>query len=77
MISPNSETIEPDVARAILKWKFSAESVDRMNWLAERNRSDTMTSEEREELERFIRVGSRVNVLQAKARLALRQAQAD
>lgn len=73
VISPDCETIEPDMARVILKWKFSAKSVDRMNWLAERNRSDTITSEEREELERFIRVGSIVDIMQAKARVALRR----
>lgn len=77
MISPESATLEPEAARAILKWRFSEKSVARMNWLAERNCGGKITSEEREELERFLRVSSLVNLAQAKARLSLHQAKAD
>ena len=74
VISPNRATLEPEVARTILKWKFSAKSVARMNQLAERNNSGKITTEERDELERFLRVGSLIDIVQAKARLSLRDA---
>ena len=74
VISPNRATLEPEVARAILKWKFSAKSVARMNQLAERNNSGKITTDERDELERFLRVGSLIDIVQAKARLSLRDA---
>ena len=77
VISPELASLKPDAARAILKWKFSEKSVARMNWLAERNCNGTITPEEREELERFMRVGGLINIVQAKARLSLRQFKAD
>jgi uncharacterized protein YnzC (UPF0291/DUF896 family) len=61
------------VARSILEWKFSAKSVAKMNRLANRNRQGKITEQEREELERFLRVGSLVNLAQAKARRSLRE----
>lgn len=76
VISPDSELLDPDAARALLKWKFSPKSVARMNWLAERNASGTITAAERDELERFIRVGSLVDLIQAKARFTLSQVEA-
>ena len=77
VISPKRATLQPDVARSILKWKFPAKSVTLMNRLARRNSSGKITPEEREELERFLRVGSLINLMQAKARLSLRHAKAE
>ena len=42
-----------------------------INKLAQRNQTGTISAVEREELERYLRVGSFLNVLQAKARLSL------
>jgi hypothetical protein len=72
VISPKRANLNPDAARSILEWKFSAKSVAKMNKLADRNRRGTITENEREELERFLRVGSLVNLAQAKARESLR-----
>ena len=77
VISPKRATLQPDVARTILEWKFSAKSVARMNQLAERNRSGKITADEREELENFLRAGSLIDLIQAKARLSLRQLKTD
>ena len=77
VISPKRATLQPDVARLILDWKFSAKSVARMNQLAERNNSGKITADEREELEKFLRVGSLIDLIQAKARLSLRQLKTD
>jgi hypothetical protein len=76
VISPRRADLTPEVARSILEWKFSARSVAKMNRLAERNRLGKITESEREELERFLRVGSLVNLAQAKARRSLRECEA-
>ena len=72
VISPKRANLPPEVARSILTWKFSAKSAAKMNKLADRNRRGKITEQEREELERFLRVGSLVNLAQAKARQSLR-----
>lgn len=76
VISPKGATLPPEVAHSILEWKFPAKSVARMNRLAERNSTGKITGDEREELERFLRVGSLVDLVQSKARLSLRLSRA-
>jgi hypothetical protein len=76
VISPKRANLTPEVARSILEWKFSAKSVAKMNKLADRNRRGKITEQEREELERFLRVGSLVNLAQAKARRSIREHEA-
>jgi hypothetical protein len=58
-------------ARAILALHFDPRAVSRMNDLAERNRQGTLTEAERQEMEKYLRVGNFLNLMQAKARLAL------
>jgi len=76
VISPKRADLPPDVARSILDWKFSTKSIAKMNRLALRNRQAKITEQEREELERFLRVGSLINLAQAKARNSLRKHEA-
>jgi hypothetical protein len=73
VISPRRADLPRDVARSMLGWKFSAKSVARMNKLAARNSQGKISETEREELERFLRVGSLINLAQAKARHSLRE----
>jgi hypothetical protein len=54
-------------ARAILSLRFSTPAIKRMNELAEKNRQGTLSDAERADLEKFLRVGHFVNVVQAKA----------
>lgn len=76
VISPKRADLSPEAARAILEWKFSAKAIAKMNRLAARNSQGKTTEAEREELERFLRVGSLVNLAQAKARRSLREHEA-
>jgi len=76
VIAPNRADLTPGVARSILRWKFPAKAVAKMNRLAARNSAGTITQTEREELESFIRVGSLVNLAQAKARRSLERSKA-
>jgi hypothetical protein len=72
VIAPERADLPPAAARSILRWKFSPKSVARMNRLAARNSQGTITESEREQLEGFLRVGSLVNLVQAKARHSLK-----
>jgi len=63
--------MSPESARAILGWRFDPGAVSRMNELAQKNREGTLTEAERQEMELYLRVGNILNLMQAKARLAL------
>ena len=71
MLAADEGDLSSEAARSILRWKFSSRSVKRINQLAERNQRGAITAAEREVLERYLRVASLVNLLQAKARLSL------
>ena len=66
--------LAPAVARSVMKWKFSAKTSRRITQLAQKNQQGSITARERETLERYLRVGSLINLLQAKARLSLKSA---
>jgi hypothetical protein len=74
VIPPDQGDLNADVARSFLSWKFTDRAVARMNELAERNSKGTITVQERQELEKYLRVGSLLNILHAKARLSLKSA---
>jgi hypothetical protein len=69
--------LPPAVARSVLGWKFPRAAVAKINRLARANQRGSITPIEREVLERYLRVGSFLNLLQAKARLSLAADQAD
>lgn len=66
--------LSPEAARSVLNWKFSPDATSRISELAERNRQGTITAQERLDLEKYLRVGNLINILQAKARLSLKSA---
>ncbi len=74
VISPEQGDFPIELARSMLDWKFPAKAADRMAQLAEQNQQGQLSAEGREELERYLRVGSFINLLQAKARQSLQQA---
>ena len=47
VIAANRRDLSPDVAKSVLKWKFKAAAVRRMNTLADKNRKGTITEAER------------------------------
>ena len=67
--------MEPEAARAILKIKFDAAAKKRIRQLLRKNNRGTISAQERVVLERFLRVGKLVDLFQAKALLALKQAE--
>jgi hypothetical protein len=72
VIAPNEGDLSADVARSVLRWTFTKRAIKRMNALADRNRRGEASDEELAELSRYLRVGSLINLVQAKARLSLK-----
>lgn len=71
VINPQEPGLSPAAARAILHLRFGPEAQDKMNELAEKYRLGTLPAAERRLLENYRRVGNFLNLMQAKARLAL------
>jgi hypothetical protein len=65
--------LPPESARAVLSIKFTAEDEERMRELLDRNNQGTITARELAEMEGYRRVGTFLGVMQAKARLQLKQ----
>ena len=63
--------MSPESARAILDLRFDSSALARMNELAEKNRQGTLAEPEREEMDKYLRVGNFLNLMQAKARRVL------
>ena len=74
VIAPDRGDLTMEVAQSVLRWKFTDRALARMNDLADRNSEGTITAQERQDLEKYLRVGSLINILQAKARLSLKSA---
>lgn len=71
-IRPGSADLSEDAARSLLAWKLTDSDRDRVNHLAAKSRQDTLTEQERTELDEYERVASLLEVLQSKARLSLK-----
>jgi hypothetical protein len=61
----------PEAVRAILALRFNPAATKRMNDLAEKNRTVALAEEEQAELEKYLRVGNFLNLVQAHARLTV------
>lgn len=64
--------LPPNVARSVLMWKFPDRDLKRVRRLQEKNNAGTISAAEHRELESYVRVGQFVAVMQAKARLTLK-----
>lgn len=72
-IAPVRSQFSPEVAAEILHWDFSAEDQREMAALSEKARAGALTPEEEAQIDSYIRVSHIVNLLQAKARLSIKQ----
>ena len=71
IIHPEAGNLPQEVSRLILELRFEAEDVTRMNKLAEKNNRGLLSKTERQEMEKYLRVGNFLNLLHAKARQSL------
>jgi len=71
-IELDDEPLSPDTARHILRWGFAKMDQSRVSDLIEKLKAETISPDEREELEEFNRVNHLLALLKSKARIALR-----
>jgi hypothetical protein len=62
---PDQPDLPLEFASSILKLQFNTDANDRMNELAEKNRQGLITPSERAEMDKYLRVGSFINLMQA------------
>jgi hypothetical protein len=72
VVAPDEPTMRQDFARAVLGVKFDDDARNRICELLQRNNAGTITGEEKSDLEKYLRVGQFLDLMQAKARLSLR-----
>lgn len=72
VVAPDEPGLPPESARAILDLHFDQAALQRMEVLAEKNNQGTITAAEREEMEKYLRVGNFLDLMQSKARLSLK-----
>lgn len=71
VIVPDQGNLSPEAARSLLALKFGPLAERQMTELAERNQRGEWTAAEQADLEKYLRVGAFLNLIQAKARLSL------
>lgn len=72
IVLPHEQALSEQAARSLLEIRFSREDLERMQLLADKAKSGTLTPDEEQEIGNYERVGHYVAILQSKARLALR-----
>jgi hypothetical protein len=71
LVFPFDEDLGPQAARSLLQIRFGGEATKAINRLLRKNQRGTISAEERLLLEKYLRVGKLIDVIQAKARKAL------
>jgi hypothetical protein len=71
VIGSDTAVMTPEVAQALLRFRFDTAAVARMNELADKNREGIIAPSEHVLLKRYVRVGNFLNLIHAKARCAL------
>lgn len=71
VIATNAQ-ISPSVARTLLAWRFPKADLAKIRKLQKKNNAGTILEAELLELESYVRVGQFVAVIQAKAKLTLK-----
>ena len=71
VINPESGDIPPSIAKEFVKLRFSDEANQRIRELLSSNKAGTISNIERDDLDKYLRVGQFIDLIQAKARLSL------
>jgi hypothetical protein len=77
VVDSAGSAMTPDAARSLLNLEFSSRDRERMRKLLDRNNKGTITEAELALLDRYRRVGMLIDLLQAEARLVLKQSAVD
>ena len=73
VVEPNRPTLSPQLAEELLSLHFNDRATERIRELLQKNNAGTITAAEKSTLEKFLRVGEFLDLMQAKARLTLHQ----
>ena len=71
VVEPKEGDLSPQAAKALIGLRFRDDQIVWMEQLAQKNRDTTITDAEREEMEKYSRVGHFLNMMQSKARQSL------
>jgi hypothetical protein len=71
IVAPDQSGMSPDFAHAISELHFTDRAKKRIQKLLDKNNKGTINQNERVELDRYLRVGQFLDLIQAKARLSL------
>jgi DNA-binding FadR family transcriptional regulator len=74
MLAPEARVLPQELAHRIIAMRFPPADVARMNELAAKAQQGTLTADEQADIEFYDRMGDFVNILQAEARLSLKNA---
>jgi hypothetical protein len=77
VVAPNEPTLSQELAHAILSVRFSDRATDRIRELLQKNNAGTLTPLERADLDKYLRVGQFIDLMQAKARVSLKSAESN
>lgn len=73
LFDPLQEVLDAKSARAILGWRADAILQARLDELADKSTEGTLTGQEREEYESYVRAIDFIGILQAKARQVVKR----
>ena len=73
LMKAQKHEVSPEAAEYLLSLAFEEGDRERMEHLAERSESGTLTNDESAEFDSYLRIGNMLAVMQSKARLALQR----
>jgi len=77
VVEPNHATLSPQLAEELLSLHFNEKATNQIRDLLQKNSIGSITPVEKATLEKYLRVGEFLDLMQAKARLTLHQDGAD
>lgn len=72
VVAPDEPTLSQEFARAVLAVRFNDEATTRIREFLQKKNAGTITSAEESDLQKYLRVGQFLDLMQAKARLSLK-----
>jgi hypothetical protein len=73
VIGPDEPPLSEELSRSLLAMRFTDEAEANIRSLLEKNNRGQLSTAEREALDRYLRVGQFIDLLQAQARIRLQQ----
>jgi hypothetical protein len=73
LIRPNDDDLPAAEAKALLNIRFSKSDLDRIHKLVTKNQENTLSPDEKADLESYLRVSAFVDLMHAKARRSLKK----